>query len=472
MQKRTLAFQKRFPNDWRAQELRAYAAVAAQDPDAAAALLQPLAARLGEHIEVDRLQLWLAAMQGDHAAAYRIAARLGRKRYILGEDARGLDLRPLNRAPKPAEWRQRHDRILLFANFRNERLFAPWFLDYYRQLGVERFFIVDNLSDDGTADYLAAQKDVTAFSSRDHYGRAQSGIRWTNELIRRYGDDNWCVLVDADEELILPAPSFPRKRESSGKRGSVDGSLDSRLRGNNGSSASPLRNFVDGMAARGEETLPAYMLDTFPADMAAVKDFQPGDAPLAVSNLIDADYFFSGTRFCPFLRVRGGARQRLFGIRERLEKAPILRGGIFPPDPTPPDSAPPDPGAPDPGPQSTPPPGETRRLYADIHTLNYARPSPRIGALLHHKLLREALSMQGAMRQNPAHRTDTRIPACQQRHAAYRTSGYLSPTAEIPRTPATVPYKTPAQLHHLGLLGEPNPADASRTIIASRALRE
>ena len=385
------------PHGPRTWAMRTELAVAMDDAATVAALLEPGRARLGAgHIEILRLELWLAAKRGDHAGAYTLARQLGRRRYIMGMDNRALDLRPLNGAPRDAEWRRRQDRILLFTAFRNERLFAPWFLDYYRGLGVEWFFIVDNLSNDGTAEYLAAQKDVTVFSSRDRFVATVSGTQWINELIRRYGQDNWCVYVDSDEELVLP-----------------DGAS--------------LRAFVDGMAARGEEALPAYMLDTFPADLAAVKDFQPGDAPLAVSNLIDADYFFFGQICCPFISVRGGVRQRLFGVREFTEKAPILRGGTD---------------------------GDTLRLYMDNHKLSYARVSPHTGALLHHKLLREALEMQQG--KASTYRMQTRLRERRQLHERYRKSGYLSEAAKIPRSPATVAYEGSAQLQRLGLLGEIN----------------
>ena len=45
-----------------------------------------------------------------------------------------------------------HDKneIRFFATMRNEGLRLPYLLDYYRQLGVKRFFIVSNGSTDET----------------------------------------------------------------------------------------------------------------------------------------------------------------------------------------------------------------------------------------------------------------------------------------------------------------------------------
>ena len=40
--------------------------------------------------------------------------------------------------------------ILAFVTLRNERVRLPYFLEYYRRIGVGHFLIVDNGSDDGS----------------------------------------------------------------------------------------------------------------------------------------------------------------------------------------------------------------------------------------------------------------------------------------------------------------------------------
>ena len=44
--------------------------------------------------------------------------------------------------------------IIAFGCFRNEKLRLPYLLEYHKNLGVNRFFIIDNASTDGTVDYL------------------------------------------------------------------------------------------------------------------------------------------------------------------------------------------------------------------------------------------------------------------------------------------------------------------------------
>ena len=55
--------------------------------------------------------------------------------------------------------------ILCFSTMRNEIIRLPFFLEHHRALGVDHFLIVDNGSDDGTTEYLAAQPDVSLWST-------------------------------------------------------------------------------------------------------------------------------------------------------------------------------------------------------------------------------------------------------------------------------------------------------------------
>jgi Glycosyl transferase family 2 len=77
--------------------------------------------------------------------------------------------------------------IRAFATCRNERLRLPAFLRHYRNLGVDRFFIVDNDSSDGTTDYLVGQADVHLFRTANRYSAAHMGTDWLNALLGEFG---------------------------------------------------------------------------------------------------------------------------------------------------------------------------------------------------------------------------------------------------------------------------------------------
>ena len=96
------------------------------------------------------------------------------------------------------------DAILAFSTVRNEIVRLPYFLDYYRQQGVQHFLFVDNNSGDGTRDYLAAQPDVSLWETGHSYKMSRFGMDWLTWLQIKYGHGHWCLTVDADEVLVYP----------------------------------------------------------------------------------------------------------------------------------------------------------------------------------------------------------------------------------------------------------------------------
>lgn len=100
-------------------------------------------------------------------------------------------------APGPVGERE----LVLFAVVRDEMHHIPTFLTHFRQIGVRRFFIIDNRSMDGTFEYLEAAHDVILFRSDLTLGRLNHAI---NGLMEKYALGRWCLVADADERLVYP----------------------------------------------------------------------------------------------------------------------------------------------------------------------------------------------------------------------------------------------------------------------------
>ena len=98
----------------------------------------------------------------------------------------------------------RSDEIRAFMTLRDEMLRLPQTLDHYRQLGVARFFAIDNGSTDGTREFLLTQLDCHVFLTRNSYSEARYGLEWQHALLDEHGTDHWCLIVDADEWFIYP----------------------------------------------------------------------------------------------------------------------------------------------------------------------------------------------------------------------------------------------------------------------------
>ena len=72
------------------------------------------------------------------------------------------------------------------------------FMEHYRKRGISAFVFLDNMSTDGTFEYLTEQEDTVVYRCR-HAFTADRKIAWVNRMIAEYGIDRWYLMVDSDE---------------------------------------------------------------------------------------------------------------------------------------------------------------------------------------------------------------------------------------------------------------------------------
>jgi len=94
--------------------------------------------------------------------------------------------------------------VILFCTLRNEAHRITFFLDYYRQLGINHFIFVDNGSDDNFLELVADCEDVTVYYTEASYKDSNFGMYWLNYLLRKYGSGHWCLTCDPDEFFVYP----------------------------------------------------------------------------------------------------------------------------------------------------------------------------------------------------------------------------------------------------------------------------
>ena len=73
-----------------------------------------------------------------------------------------------------------------------------YFMEHYRKRGINNFVFLDNMSTDGTFEYLLEQEDTTVYRC-EHGFTADRKIAWVNRLIAEYGDNQWYLMADSDE---------------------------------------------------------------------------------------------------------------------------------------------------------------------------------------------------------------------------------------------------------------------------------
>ncbi|MGV6849160.1 MAG: glycosyltransferase family 2 protein [Marinibacterium sp.] len=189
----------------------------------------------------------------------------------------------------------RRSDLLAFTTLRNEKIRLPFFLDYYRKLGISQFLIVDNGSDDGSVDYLADQPDVSLWQTDASYKRARYGVDWLNWLQSRYGHDHWCLVVDPDEFLIYPF-------------------CDTR----------PLGALTDWLDASSIRSFSAMLLDMYPKGRLDAQPYLSGQNPLDIAAWFDSgNYTYKRNSEYGNLWIQGGPRRRVF-FPDAPERAPAL----------------------------------------------------------------------------------------------------------------------------------------------------
>lgn len=195
-----------------------------------------------------------------------------------------------------------HDDILACVVVRNELLRLPYFLSYHRQQGIDKFLIVDNVSHDDTLSYLRTQKDVYLWQSDFSFNQANFGSAWFEVLLRKYGLDHWCLIVDADELFYYPNCEYK-------KIGQLCQELD----------------------AEDKRALNAVLLDMYSDKPIGKTHYHQGENFLEVCPYFDQKFYStSQEKAGPYqnhIGYFGGVRQRVFGEKGSyyLTKVPLIK---------------------------------------------------------------------------------------------------------------------------------------------------
>jgi len=217
--------------------------------------------------------------------------RLARKRWRIRAFRKRRELRGVTNRTHTI----RADDLLVFTTLRNERVRLPFFLQYYRNLGVNHFLMVDNDSDDGSREYLAEQPDVSLWQTQSSYKRSRFGVDWLNWLQLRYAHGHWSLVVDPDEFFVYPF-------------------CDTR----------PLRALTDWLDASSIKSFSAMLVDMYPKGPFDAKPYREGQDPLEIAQYFDSgNYTISRNHRFGNLWIQGGPRARMF-FAEMPERAPAL----------------------------------------------------------------------------------------------------------------------------------------------------
>ena len=217
--------------------------------------------------------------------------RLRRKRYLMRAFRKSRQLRSV----QDNTGRIQKGDTLLVCTLYNEAIRIPYFLKYYRDLGVDHFLMIDNASTDGVMDLLAGAPDISVWHTKGSYRKARFGVDWMNALQRRYCHGHWTLVVDPDEFFVYPF-------------------CDSR----------PIKALTDWLDTSGQRSFPAMLLDMYPKGALTDQAYQSGQNPLDIAQWFDAgNYAITKNPQFGNLWIQGGPRTRVF-FKDAPKQAPAL----------------------------------------------------------------------------------------------------------------------------------------------------
>jgi hypothetical protein len=184
--------------------------------------------------------------------------------------------------------------LVAFVVCRNECFRLPFFLEYYRNYGIDHFCFVDNDSNDGTRTYLCAQPDCTLWTTTSSYRDSHYGVHWLNYLLKRYGTGHWCLTVDPDEFLCAPYHGSRNLKE--------------------------LCAYLD---SKRKQSFFTTMLDMYPRGSIQSAVYEQGQNPLEVANWFDPTGYHQVQSHRKDWWIRGGVRRRVF-FADSPEYSPAL----------------------------------------------------------------------------------------------------------------------------------------------------
>lgn len=150
--------------------------------------------------------------------------------------------------------------VIVVAVARNEKTLMPHFLAHYRALGVRHFVLVDNLSNDGTREYLRSQPDVVLYSADTEYRHSHYGVAWQRAVLGAHALGRWVVLADIDEMLIYEDCEHRHITE-----------------------------WLAELDAQGHDAALAKMVDMYPGGDLADADFSGSSSPFEIAPYYDAE---------------------------------------------------------------------------------------------------------------------------------------------------------------------------------------
>lgn len=173
---------------------------------------------------------------------------------------------------------------------KNDLARMKMFMDYYRELKISQFIVIDNNSNDGTREWLKDQEGVRLYLVDDSF-QTHKKEGWIEKILAMTGYDRWYIVVDSDELL-----DYIGREEHS------------------------IQDFIKTLHDRGYDRANGYMLDMYSENDIFCETCDPKDIPLRHPYFDQEGYSMDKN----MNMIIGGPRSRLMNTNICLSKQSVF----------------------------------------------------------------------------------------------------------------------------------------------------
>lgn len=159
---------------------------------------------LNLHNQISNRKIWRKAFV-NYFMEEQYGCKLDKKQAIINKKLllNGFISRKIKLVKSTEKYLLHRDDLILICVVKNELQEMPIFFSHYRKLGIKRFVFIDNMSTDGTLQYLLDQEDTEVYRVNEEFcSFMKEG--WINRILSMYGFNQWYLVVDADELIVWP----------------------------------------------------------------------------------------------------------------------------------------------------------------------------------------------------------------------------------------------------------------------------
>ncbi len=167
-------------------------------------------------------------------------------------------------------------------------------VEYHRSIGITQFAYIDNMSTDGTFEWLLNQDDVSLFRVDEKYNGTVRNA-WRRQVTDILGYDKWYLILDSDEFFTYP-----------------------------GIENHPIHEYIKHLEREKIHSILAFMLDMYSKDSLF-------KSSLALDDDFRKEFCYFDTNTYKIQQthqewvIKGGPRSRLFSTGNRLTKYPLIK---------------------------------------------------------------------------------------------------------------------------------------------------